>query len=137
MTLTKEQLENLRAYVAVTKKGRLVVMPFVEAGEVVRFDCRLYKKGVGGHIWPTVEALESVGMPTDWGIKAVELARALQGTMPGIPVPELIAAKAKVAGLPVGTLEEAVGGVVNASTPEATEEVPPEVPPESTPKATV
>ena len=103
MPLTKEQLENLKAYKALTSEGRLVVMPFVQSGEFVRFDARLYKRGVAGHIAPTPEALLTVGMPAEWAEKAQALATALSALYPPLPAPELIEAHAKILGLPAPT----------------------------------
>lgn len=118
MRLTKEQLENLKAYMALAGTGRLVVMPFVLNGEFVRWDCRLYKRGVSGHLKPTTEALEACGMPSDWADKAKALAEALGKRFPALPAPEIIEAEAKVAGLPEAKVEESaegIGGVVSVS----------------------
>lgn len=132
MTLTREQLDNLKAYKALTKEGRLVVMPFVQSGEVVRFDARLYKRGVGGHISPTPEALEAVGMPAEWGEKAERLAEVLTLAYPPLPTPELIVAHATHLGLPQPSTPTPEGVEVSVSAPESAEASTPESTPEST-----
>lgn len=136
MTLTKEQLDNLKAYKALTKEGRLVVMPFVQSGEVVRFDARLYKRGVGGHIAPTPEALEAVGMPADWGEKAKALATTLSGMYPPLPTPEIIEAHAELVGLPAPSTPAPEGVEVSVSALESAEASTPESTPISTPEST-
>ena len=117
--LTRQQVEMLKAYKAITAKGRLVVMAFIHQGDFVSWSPRLYVKGAAGHTKPTAEALEAVDMPAEWAEKAELLAQRLTTYYPALPTPELIVAEAKLAGLLAPKAEAQGGVVVEVAEPEA------------------
>jgi len=104
--LQVEAIKALRDYEAATPLGHICIIPralgYGEEGIV--WEARLYKKGLMGPLKVTEEALEAIGAPAVWLVKAQEMVRLLQEAYP-MAVPAIIAEAEKLARLPAGSRE--------------------------------
>ncbi len=99
--LQVEAIKALRDYEAATPLGHICIIPralgYGEEGIV--WEARLYKKGLMGPLKVTEEALEAIGAPPEWLVKAQEMVRLLTEAYP-MPTPAIIAEAEKIAALP-------------------------------------
>ncbi len=58
----RENLEMLQGYKLMTETGRVVIMPVITK-EGVRWDSKVFMKGVSGHVGVSKESLERIDSP--------------------------------------------------------------------------